>query len=57
MQAKDKVVLLWNQVSCGMKSSFCCGTKSRYVVCKLGALIGYRVVGVSFALGIEKGLR
>ena len=57
MQAKDKVVLLWNQVCCGMKSSFCCGMKSRYVVCKLGALIGYRVVGVSFALGIEKGLR
>ena len=26
-------------------------------VCKAGALIGYRIVGVSFALGVEKGLR
>ena len=26
-------------------------------MCKPGALIGYRVVGVSFALGVEKGLR
>ena len=25
--------------------------------CKAGALIGYRIVGVSFALGVEKGLR
>ena len=41
MQAKYKVVLLWNHT----------------VVCKPGALIGYRVVGVSFALGVEKGLR
>ena len=41
VQAKYKVVLLWNHT----------------VVCKLGALISYRVVGVSFALGVEKGLR
>ena len=41
MQAKYKVVLLWNHT----------------VVCKSGALIGYRVFGVSFALGVEKGLR
>ena len=26
-------------------------------MCKPGALIGYRIVGVSFALGVEKGLR
>ena len=38
MQTKYKVVLLWNHT----------------VVCKPGALIGYRVVGVSFALGVEK---
>ena len=38
MQAKYKVVLLWNHT----------------VVCKPGALIGYRVFGVSFALGVEK---
>ena len=41
MQAKYKVVLLWNHT----------------VVCKLGTLIGYWVVGVFFALGVEKGLR
>ena len=41
MQAKYKVVLLWNHT----------------VVCKPGTLIGYRVVSVSFALGVEKGLR
>ena len=41
MQAKYKVVLLWNHT----------------VVCKPGALIGYRVVGVSLALGVEKGLK
>ena len=41
MQAKYKVVLLWNHT----------------VVCKPGALIGYRVFGVSFALGVEKGPR
>ena len=40
MQAKCKVVLLWNDT----------------VVCKPGALIGYRVFGVSFALGVKKGL-
>ena len=40
MQTKYKVVLLWNHT----------------VVCKPGALIGYRVVDVSFALGGEKGL-
>ena len=34
-------VLLWNDTN----------------VCKPGALIGYRIVGVSFALGVEKGLR
>ena len=41
MQAKYKVVLLWNHT----------------VVCKPGALIGYRVFGVFFALGVEKGPR
>ena len=41
MQAKYKVVLLWNHT----------------VVCKPGALIGYQVVSVSFELGVEKGLR
>ena len=41
MQAKYKVVLLWNHT----------------VVCKPSALNGYRVVGVSFARGVEKGLR
>ena len=41
MQAKYKVVLLWNHT----------------VLCKPGALIGYRVFRVSFALGVEKGLR
>ena len=41
MQVKYKVVLLWNHA----------------VVCKPSALIGYRVVGVSFALRLEKGLR
>ena len=41
MQAKYIVVLLWNHT----------------IVCKLDALIAYRVVGVSFALEVEKGLR
>ena len=41
MQAKYKVVLLWNHI----------------VVCKPGTLIDYRVVGVSFALEVERGLR
>ena len=41
MPAKYKVVLLWN----------------RTVVCKPGTLIGYRVVGISFALGVQKGQR
>ena len=41
LKAKYKVVLLWSDT----------------YVCKPGALIGYRVVGVSFALGVEKGLR
>ena len=41
MQAKYKVLLLWNHI----------------VVCKPSPLIRYRVVGVSFALGVEKGLR
>ena len=41
MQAKYKVVLLWNHT----------------VVCKLDTLIGYWVVGVSFTLGVEKWLR
>ena len=41
MKAKYKVVLLWNDTN----------------VCKPGALIGYRIAGVSFALGVEKGLR
>ena len=41
MKAKYKVVLLWNDTD----------------VCKPGALIGYRIVGVSFALGVEKGQR
>ena len=40
MRAKYKVVLLWNHT----------------VVCKPGALTGYQVVDVSFALGVEKGL-
>ena len=38
MQAKYKVVLLWNHT----------------VVCKLDTLIGYWLVGVSFTLGVEK---
>ena len=41
MKAKYKVVLLWNDID----------------VSKPGALIGCRIVGVSFALGVEKGLR
>ena len=41
MQAKSKVILLWNHT----------------VACKPGTLIGYQVVCVSFALGVEKGLR
>ena len=41
MKAKHKVVLLWNDTD----------------MCKPGALIGYRIDGVSFALGVEKGLR
>ena len=41
MKAKYKVVLLQNDTD----------------VCKPGALIGYRSVGVSFALGVEKGMR
>ena len=41
MKAKYKFVLLWNDTN----------------VCKSGTLIGYRIVGVSFALGVEKGLR
>ena len=41
MQPKYKVVLFWNHT----------------VVCKPGALIGYQVFGVSFTLGVEKGLR
>ena len=41
MKAKHKVVLLWNDTD----------------VCKPGALIGYRIDGVSFALGVEKGRR
>ena len=41
MQAKYKVILLWNHT----------------VVCKPGTLIGYWVFGVSFSLGVEKGLR
>ena len=41
MQAKCEVVLLWKHT----------------VVCKPGTLIGYQVVGISFALGVEKGLR
>ena len=41
MKAKYKVILLWNDTD----------------VCKACALIGYRIVGVSFALGIEKRLR
>ena len=39
MKAKYKAVLLCNDIH----------------VCKPGALIGYRIVGVSFALGVEKG--
>ena len=38
MQAKYKVVLLWNHT----------------FVCKPDTLIGYQVAGVSFALGVEK---
>ena len=41
MHGKYKVVLLWNHT----------------VLSKPGTLIGYRVVGVSFALGVEKVLR
>ena len=41
MQAKCEVVLLWKHTA----------------VCKPGTLIGYQVVGISFALGVEKGLR
>ena len=41
MNAKYKVVLLGNDTD----------------VCKPGALTGYRIVGVSFALEVEKGLR
>ena len=41
MKAKYKVVALWNDTD----------------VCKPGALIGCRIVVVSFALGVEKGLR
>ena len=41
MNAKYKIVLLWNDTD----------------VCKPGALTGYRIVGVSFALEVEKGLR
>ena len=41
MKAKYKVVLLWNDTD----------------VSKPGALIGCRIFGVSFALGVEKGLR
>ena len=41
MKAKYKVVLLWNDVN----------------ICKPGALIGYRIVGVSLPFGVEKGLR
>ena len=40
MQAKYKVILLWNHT----------------IVCKHGTLIGYRVVGVSLALEVEKKL-
>ena len=36
-----KVVLLWNDTD----------------MCKPDALTGYRIVGVSFPLGVEKGLR
>ena len=41
MNAKYKVVLLWNDTD----------------VCKPGALTEYRIVRVSFALEVEKGLR
>ena len=41
MKAKYKVVLLWTDIN----------------ICKPGALIGYWIVGVSFAFGVEKGLR
>ena len=41
MQAKYKVVLSWNHT----------------IVCKPGALICYRIFGVSFSLEVEKGLR
>ena len=41
MKAKYKVILLWNDTD----------------MCKPGALTGYRIVGVSFPLGVEKGLR
>ena len=41
MKVKYKSLLLWNDTN----------------VCKHGTLIGYRIVGVSFALGVEKGLR
>ena len=41
MNAKYKVVLSGNDTD----------------VCKPGALTGYRIVGVSFALEVEKGLR
>ena len=41
MQAKYKVVLLWNHT----------------VVCKPGTWIGYRVAGVAFRLAVEKGPR
>ena len=41
MRAKYKVILLQNDTD----------------VCETAALTGYRIVGVSFALGVEKGLR
>ena len=41
MRAKYKVVLLQNDTD----------------VCETAALTGYRIAGVSFALGVEKGLR